>query len=255
MNSVCGVGVLGLVAQARRRRRTATTNEPADHRRWPASRRRARRAACRTAAGARSRPGAAQGSTRPEIDHRAAPYPLSTEMSSASAPGRRRETATMMAEARPRPRRPPPPARRTRSPDRRCRSSMRPKVTNVRFTALSMSSTHMIITSGLRRTSRPTAPMVKRTAPSTRYQTARARLRDQRAPRARASSSRGSSSCRMDSGSGMGSYESGPPGQHDGADHGDGEQAGGDLEGEDVGGEELRPSWSMLRQLGRRAPR
>ena len=35
----------------------------------------------------------------------------------------------------------------------------RANVTNVRLTALSMSSTHMNITSGLRRTSRPTAPM------------------------------------------------------------------------------------------------
>ena len=40
--------------------------------------------------------------------------------------------------------------------------SIRAKVTNVRLTALSMSSTHMNITSGLRRTSRPTAPDVKR---------------------------------------------------------------------------------------------
>ena len=36
--------------------------------------------------------------------------------------------------------------------------------TNVTLTALSMSSTHMNITSTLRRTSRPTAPMVKRIA-------------------------------------------------------------------------------------------
>ena len=38
--------------------------------------------------------------------------------------------------------------------------------TNVRFTALSISSTHMNITSTLRRVSRPTAPMVKSSAAS-----------------------------------------------------------------------------------------
>ena len=40
-------------------------------------------------------------------------------------------------------------------------SSMREKVTKVRVTALSISSTHMNITSGLRRTSSPTAPIAK----------------------------------------------------------------------------------------------
>ena len=102
-----------------------------------------------------SRPAAGQGSARRDRPWRA--YPLSSRRSSAVAPGLRREMATMMAEARPRPRRRPPRARRTRSPGRRCRSASRPNVTKVRFTALSISSTHMNITSGLRRTSSPTA--------------------------------------------------------------------------------------------------
>ena len=41
---------------------------------------------------------------------------------------------------------------------------LRAKVTNVRLTALSISSTHMNITSGLRRTSSPTAPIVNSSA-------------------------------------------------------------------------------------------
>ena len=40
--------------------------------------------------------------------------------------------------------------------------------TNVRFTELSISSTHMNITMTLRRTSRPTAPIVKMTEANTR---------------------------------------------------------------------------------------
>ena len=46
--------------------------------------------------------------------------------------------------------------------------SWRAKATNVRFTALSISSMHMNITRTLRRTSTPTAPMVKIIAASTR---------------------------------------------------------------------------------------
>ena len=45
---------------------------------------------------------------------------------------------------------------------------MRAKVTSVRFTALSISSTHMNTTIALRRTSTPTAPMVNSSADSTR---------------------------------------------------------------------------------------
>ena len=41
--------------------------------------------------------------------------------------------------------------------------------TNVRLTALSISSMHMNCTSGLRRTSTPTTPMPNTTAPSTMY--------------------------------------------------------------------------------------
>ena len=44
----------------------------------------------------------------------------------------------------------------------------RAKVTRVRFTELSISSTHMNTTMALRRTSTPTAPMVNRIAASTR---------------------------------------------------------------------------------------
>ena len=47
---------------------------------------------------------------------------------------------------------------------------MRANVTKVRVTALSISSTHMNITSGFRRTSNPTAPIENRIEPSTRYQ-------------------------------------------------------------------------------------
>jgi hypothetical protein len=43
-------------------------------------------------------------------------------------------------------------------------------VTKVRVTALSISSTHMNITSGFRRTSSPTAPIENRNEPSTMYQ-------------------------------------------------------------------------------------
>ena len=46
-------------------------------------------------------------------------------------------------------------------PGRRCRSSALANVTNVRFAALSINSMHMNITSVLRRTSMPTAPIVK----------------------------------------------------------------------------------------------
>ena len=47
-------------------------------------------------------------------------------------------------------------------------SSARANVTNVRLAALSISSTHMNITSTLRRSSSPTAPMVNSNAPTTR---------------------------------------------------------------------------------------
>src|SRR5579871_2705609 len=47
--------------------------------------------------------------------------------------------------------------------------SMRANVTKVRLTALSMSSTHMNMTSTLRLISRPTAPMVNSTAATVRY--------------------------------------------------------------------------------------
>ena len=50
----------------------------------------------------------------------------------------------------------------------RTSSSVLANVTNVRLTALSMSSTHMNITSTLRRMSRPTAPIVKSSAANVR---------------------------------------------------------------------------------------
>ena len=49
---------------------------------------------------------------------------------------------------------------------------LRAKVTKVRFAAFSISSMHMNITSTLRRTSRPIAPIVNSTAASVRYQEA-----------------------------------------------------------------------------------
>src|SRR5690242_18330635 len=48
-------------------------------------------------------------------------------------------------------------------------SWMRAKVTNVRFTAFSISSTHMNMTSTFLRVSRPTAPITKITAATPRY--------------------------------------------------------------------------------------
>ena len=99
--------------------------------------------------------------------------------------------------------------------------SMRAKVTNVRLTALSISSTHMNITSTLRRMRRPTAPMVNRAAARVRYH---ARER-----------SRASVSCRARLDRSLGPRTAG---QHDGADHGDHEQDRRDLEREQVAGED-----------------
>src|SRR5688572_28418013 len=87
-----------------------------------------------------------------------------------------------------------------------------------------MSSTHMNITSGLRRTSRPTAPAVNRTAARTRYQVV------------------------VGSGTGrdlpvlglleLGQLAGRAAREQDGGHHGDDEEDRGDLEGEQVVGEE-----------------
>src|SRR5262249_12460245 len=84
---------------------------------------------------------------------------LRRSRSSAVAPRRRRKMATMM----------PRPTATSAAATASTKNTMTwPRMsfswlandTNVRFTALSMSSTHMNITSTLRRVSRPTAPMV-----------------------------------------------------------------------------------------------
>ena len=53
------------------------------------------------------------------------------------------------------------------------RRRVRDRATKLRVTALSISSMHISSTSGLRRTSTPTAPMPNSTAPSTRYHVGR----------------------------------------------------------------------------------
>ena len=103
-------------------------------------------------------------------------------------------------------------------PDRRCRRACGQKVTKVRLTALSMSSTHMNITSTLRRMSRPTAPMVNSTAARIRYY-----------------SPVDAHDVHELSAAGAGA---GAAGQHDGADDRDDEQHRRDLEGEQVAGED-----------------
>ena len=98
-------------------------------------------------------------------------------------------------------------------PGRRCRRASRANATNVRLTALSISSTHMNITSGLRRTSRPTAPMREQHG-------ARGRGTSVVVGRRRASRVIvGSSSRLVVVGRGRSA-----PGEHDGADDGDHEQ-------------------------------
>ena len=94
--------------------------------------------------------------------------PSAPMRSSAVAPGRRRRMATMM----PRPTTTSA-AATTSTKNTAVWPSMLPTVldraTKQRLTALSISSMHINITSGLRRTSTPTAPMPNSTAPSTRY--------------------------------------------------------------------------------------
>ncbi|KAG1647606.1 hypothetical protein GQR58_030464 [Nymphon striatum] len=82
--------------------------------------------------------------------------PRSTDRSSAVAPGRRRVMATMIARPTTTSAAATTSTKNTEiSPPMSLRSL--PKVTNVRFTALSMSSTHMNMMSGFRRTSKPVA--------------------------------------------------------------------------------------------------
>ena len=129
-------------------------------------------------------------------------------------------------------------------------SSVLAKATKVRLTALSISSMHMNITSGLRRTSSPTAPMANSTAPSDEVPGGRD-LRD-RDHAVASCASTGLCPAGMPS-------EQPPPaprpqrptprdrrrvrslhlaGEHHGADDGDHEQHRGDLEGEHVVGEQ-----------------
>src|SRR5439155_20171510 len=113
-------------------------------------------------------------------------YPRSRLMSSAVAPWRRRKIDKISAR----------PITTSAAATTRVKntntcppmsSSIRAKVTNVRLTALSMSSTHMNMTRALRRTSRPMAAMQNISAATVRYQapgtlTSRAPVR-RRAPR------------------------------------------------------------------------
>ena len=130
-------------------------------------------------------------------------------------------------------------------------SSMREKVTKVSVTALSISSTHMNITSGLRRTSSPTAPIEKMIEPEHQVPGRRdlgdgehhARLRGSARPRRLGSSRLGSASAALGlvgatSGSSISSARLHLARQHHGADDRDHEEHAGDLEGEQVGGEE-----------------
>ena len=146
------------------------------------------------------------------------------------------------------------------APGRRCRRVRLAKVTKVRLTALSISSTHMNMISTLRRISSPTAPMLNSAAASARYHVrsrSTAHERDLRVGlvgllvfglflgRAR----RGSASWpsprlgrlgRFDLGDvvGVDVGPFGPTGQRDGGDDGDHEQHRGGLEGEQVAGED-----------------
>ena len=109
--------------------------------------------------------------------------------------------------------------------------------TNVRLTALSISSTHMNSTSGLRRTITPTTPMENSTADSMRYQVvvgAMAAIIDALPSKL--------ALARL-------------AGQHHGADDGDDEQHRGELEGqhvvaEHVAGERLDVAVVRRRAVG-----
>ena len=139
-----------------------------DHQRWRTSRRAVRRGAGRTTRRTGTRPVGRQGSTRRRSS--TARQPFNSARSSAVAPGRRAQDRHDDAEA---------------DHDlggghdqheehgRLAVDVVRAapaKVTKVRFTALSISSMHMNITSGLRRTRSPTAPMENSSADSSRYQ-------------------------------------------------------------------------------------
>src|SRR5690606_17684355 len=105
----------------------------------------------------------------------------------------------------------------------------RPADTRVRLTALSISSTHMNITRALRRTRMPIAPIAKRAAASSMYQSVIG------PPRA---------VCRLRNEANAGaSLSDRPPSteirQGDSAGGSHGEQQGGDLERQDPGAEQL----------------
>ena len=151
-------------------------------------------------------------------------------------------------------------------------SSAREKATKVRFTALSISSTHMNITSGLRRTSRPDGPdgedqrgqhqvpgLGEHQLHLGQHHRAPPRRRHPRRPasaagpsadparrprRRRARPRRRRLGLELVEGRAVGELvqvdrlAGGSTGQHHGADHGDGEQHRGDLEGEHVVGEQ-----------------
>src|SRR5579862_3513641 len=104
-------------------------------------------------------------------------------------------------------------------------SSMRANVTKVRLTALSISSTHMNMTSTLRRMSRPTAPMVNSTAATVRYQAPGTLI----SPRPL---ELGVGAPGLVVGGGVG-----PAHEHDGRHDGDDQQRRRHLEGHQVGGE------------------
>src|SRR4051794_24784748 len=140
-------------------------------------------------------------------------------MSSAVASARLREIATMIA----RPTTPSAAATTSTKKTTTCPPmsfSMRAKVTKVKLTALSISSTHMNMTSTLRRISNPTAPMVKSMAARPRYQApgtltgASLLFRPVHAAARRVA------------------------GEHDRPDHGDDQQDRGHLEGQQVAGEQ-----------------
>ena len=151
-------------------------------------------------------------------------------MSSAVAPGRRRRSATMI----------PSPTTTSAAATTSTKntavwpftsSSPVERATNDRFTAFSISSTHMNITSGLRRMSRPTVPMPNSTAASSRYHVG---VGATSAITARSPPSRSARPARP----APGSTRNGRRARMTVAEHGDDEQHRRDLEGEHVGREQ-----------------